>query len=65
MAGPATTVALIRRSRPPSDAERATLPAALVSMPFAQPFRPSIQLGLLSAIARRRGFDVTTFHLGP
>lgn len=36
---------------------------ALVSMPFASARRPSIQLGLLSAIARDRGFDTQTFHL--
>src|SRR5258708_2190015 len=35
---------------------------ALVSMPLMSPFRPSIQLGLLKAIAAERGFSAATFH---
>jgi hypothetical protein len=34
---------------------------ALVSMPFVAHFRPSIQLGLLKAIASSYGFPVETF----
>lgn len=47
---------LVRRAR-------AQLRVALVSMPFVAHFRPSIQLGLLKAIASSRGFLVETFHL--
>lgn len=36
---------------------------ALVSMPFVSYHRPSIQLGLLKAIAEAYGFPVTTFQL--
>ncbi|GAA3347218.1 RiPP maturation radical SAM C-methyltransferase [Amorphoplanes nipponensis] len=36
---------------------------ALVSMPFHSQFRPSIQLGLLKAIAGAHGFPAETFHL--
>lgn len=32
-------------------------------MPFVSLWRPSLQIGLLSAIARGRGFPVETFHL--
>jgi ribosomal peptide maturation radical SAM protein 1 len=38
-------------------------PVALVAMPFITPFRPSLQLGLLKAIALRAGFPTETFHL--
>jgi ribosomal peptide maturation radical SAM protein 1 len=38
-------------------------PIALVSMPFVAAEVPSIQLGLLKAIAQRDGFPVTTYHL--
>src|SRR4051794_2367703 len=34
----------------------------LVSMPFMEADRPSIQLGLLSALAAQSGFSVTTVH---
>ena len=37
---------------------------ALVSMPFQWVRTPSIQLGLLSAIAESHGFPTQTFHLG-
>ncbi len=37
--------------------------AALVAMPFASARHPSLQLGLLRAVARRRGFAVDTFPL--
>src|SRR5687768_4515073 len=37
---------------------------ALVSMPFGPIRRPSIQLGLLKALAVRSGFPARTFHLG-
>ena len=36
---------------------------ALVSMPFISIIRPSIQLGLLKALAESHGFPVRTFHL--
>jgi len=41
---------------------RAACPIVLVSMPFMDAHRPSIQLGLLAAIARRAGFPVRTLH---
>src|SRR6266536_540450 len=37
--------------------------AALVAMPFASARHPSLQLGVLQAAARRRGFAVDTFAL--
>jgi ribosomal peptide maturation radical SAM protein 1 len=37
-------------------------PVTLVSMPFHQVDRPSIQLGLLKAIGARHGFPVRTLH---
>lgn len=37
--------------------------AALVAMPFASARHPSLQLGLLQAVARRRGLEVDTFPL--
>src|SRR5579883_558083 len=36
---------------------------ALVSMPFVSVAKPSLQLGLLKAIATSHGFEVTNFHL--
>jgi ribosomal peptide maturation radical SAM protein 1 len=39
-----------------------TWPVVLVSMPFMDPYRPSIQLGLLKALAARRGFPVRACH---
>lgn len=42
---------------------RAQCRVALVTMPFQDPFRPSIQLGLLKAIAGSHGFPTDTFHL--
>lgn len=64
----------LRRRRPPVvgdvanldpelRAARADWPVALVSMPFATPHMPSIQIGLLQAIASSHGFPVDTFHL--
>jgi ribosomal peptide maturation radical SAM protein 1 len=38
------------------------LRVVLVSMPFMQTHRPSIQLGLLKALAEERGFPVRTRH---
>jgi ribosomal peptide maturation radical SAM protein 1 len=46
----------------PTAAQRAAWPAVLVSMPFMMIDRPSIQLGLLKAIAAGRGYDVRTLH---
>jgi ribosomal peptide maturation radical SAM protein 1 len=37
-------------------------PVVLVSMPFMDPHRPSIQLGLLKAITERHGFPVRAYH---
>jgi ribosomal peptide maturation radical SAM protein 1 len=37
-------------------------PTVIVSMPFQQADRPSIQLGLLKAIGERHGFPVRTLH---
>lgn len=42
---------------------RAEFGVGLVAMPFVSAYRPSIQLGLLSAIARSHGFAAETFHL--
>jgi ribosomal peptide maturation radical SAM protein 1 len=39
------------------------LRTALVNMPFVSTLRPSVQLGLLKAIAARAGFSIDTFHL--
>ena len=47
---------------PPAAAARRALPVTLVSMPFMAVHRPSIQLGLLAAIARSAGFPVRTLH---
>jgi hypothetical protein len=44
-------------------AARTAWPVALVSMPFVSSWRPSIQLGLLKALASAHGFPATTFHL--
>ncbi len=46
----------------PGEATRA-FRIALVAMPFLATQSPSIQLGLLKAIAAARGFDVSTWHL--
>ena len=37
-------------------------PVILVSMPFVDAYRPSIQLGLLKSLAAARGFPVRTVH---
>jgi ribosomal peptide maturation radical SAM protein 1 len=39
------------------------LRAALINAPFVTAFRPSIQIGLLKAAARARGFEVDTLHV--
>jgi ribosomal peptide maturation radical SAM protein 1 len=41
---------------------RSALRVALVAMPMAAPDRPSLALGLLSAIGRAHGFTVDTLH---
>src|SRR5581483_6125311 len=43
-------------------AQRAAWPTVIVSMPFMGLDRPSIQLGLLKAIAAENGFPVRTLH---
>ena len=42
--------------------QRAQWPTVIVSMPFVDVNRPSIQLGLLKAIGTRHGFQVDTLH---
>jgi ribosomal peptide maturation radical SAM protein 1 len=46
-----------------ADCPRTEWPVALVTMPFVPAVRPSIQIGLLAAIAEGHGFPVTTLHL--
>lgn len=43
-------------------ARRSAWPVVLLSMPFMDPHRPSIQLGLLKAVTARHGFPVRTYH---
>jgi ribosomal peptide maturation radical SAM protein 1 len=45
-----------------SPGQRTQAPAVIVSMPFQHADRPSIQLGLLKAIAEAHGFPVRTLH---
>jgi ribosomal peptide maturation radical SAM protein 1 len=42
--------------------QRSALRVVLVSMPFMDPYRPSIQLGLLKSLTERYGFPVRTLH---
>jgi hypothetical protein len=42
--------------------QHSALRVALVSMPFMETHRPSIQLGLLKTLAAKRGFAVRTLH---
>jgi hypothetical protein len=42
--------------------ERSAWSVILVSMPFMDVSRPSIQLGLLKSLAVARGFPARTFH---
>lgn len=42
--------------------QRSALPVVLVSMPFMDAKRPSIQIGLLKAVAGRHGFPARTLH---
>ncbi|MFV2104305.1 RiPP maturation radical SAM C-methyltransferase [Micromonospora sp. LOL_024] len=42
--------------------ERRALPVVLVTMPFMDVDRPSIQLGLLAAVLREQGFPARTLH---
>lgn len=42
--------------------QRAACPVVLVSMPFMDVRRPSIQLGLLKAVGQAHGFPVRTLH---
>jgi hypothetical protein len=41
---------------------RSALPVVLVSMPFTDPYRPSIQLELLKSVTSGEGFPVRTLH---
>src|SRR5215470_11641083 len=43
-------------------AQRSAWPVVLVSMPFMDVYRPSIQLGLLKSLALAHGFPARTFH---
>src|SRR5215467_10815109 len=43
-------------------AKRSAWPVVLVSMPFMDVYRPSIQLGLLKSLAAAHGFPARTFH---
>ena len=43
-------------------ARRSAWPVVLVSMPFMDASRPSIQLGLLKALADAHGFTARTLH---
>ena len=45
-----------------TSARRSAWPVVLISMPFMDPYRPSIQLGLLKAVTARCGFPVRTYH---
>jgi ribosomal peptide maturation radical SAM protein 1 len=42
--------------------QRSAWPVVLVSMPFMDAYRPSLQLGLLKSIAVAHGFPARTFH---
>lgn len=44
-------------------APRSATRIALVTMPFASRYHPSIQVGLLTSIGRAKGFTVDSFHL--
>ena len=45
-----------------SDDQQPSSRVVLVSMPFMETHRPSIQLGLLKVLAAKRGFPVRTLH---
>lgn len=75
MSAPTTAVTLGRRPQPTLElsvrpleltaeeaARRARLKVALVSMPMAAGERPSLALGLLSALAKSHGFAAETVH---
>jgi ribosomal peptide maturation radical SAM protein 1 len=51
------------RSQVSAAADAGAFRVALVCMPFCMADRPSVQLGLLSAIAREAGFPTDTYHL--
>src|SRR5215471_15071998 len=42
--------------------QRASWPVVIVSMPFMDAYQPSIQLGLLKALATKHGFPARTLH---
>lgn len=52
----------VQRSARPFHGQRHAGPVILVCMPFMDVQRPSIQLGLLKALAVRHGFPARTFH---
>lgn len=55
-------VAVSLTPRPRVDQTRTTR-VAMVAMPWALPYRPSIQVGLLTAIARSYGFETDSHHV--
>jgi ribosomal peptide maturation radical SAM protein 1 len=57
----ANAVAVSLTPRPRLDLTRHTR-VALVALPWALPYRPSIQLGLLTSIARSYGFETDSHH---
>lgn len=59
---PPTLIPLDLVTQRPTTGPRRPLRVALVNMPFSSARYPSIQLGLLQAILKRRGFDTTTHY---
>jgi ribosomal peptide maturation radical SAM protein 1 len=55
-------VAIRQKLHHVTSGERSAWPTVLVSMPFMDIDRPSIQLGLLKAIGQAQGFPVRTLH---
>jgi ribosomal peptide maturation radical SAM protein 1 len=57
-----TTVAGLSQLDPATVEQRSALTTTIVSMPFMDIDRPSIQLGLLKSVAEANGFPVQTLH---
>ena len=57
-----SVAAVPRQLDPAAIAQRSAWPTVIVSMPFMECHRPSIQLGLLKAIVAAHGFPVRTLH---
>jgi ribosomal peptide maturation radical SAM protein 1 len=60
---PARPRALPQPSGAPGETAAGAFRVALVCMPFASAERPSIQLGLLTALAQRAGYPCDAYHL--